>query len=377
MTDFFRSKQKNFSMKKKIVTIVGTRPQFVKAAVMSRLLRSAEWNDSFNEVLIHTGQHYDDSMSGVFFRELDLPNPDLHLQVESGGHGRMTGSMLLRIEEALEEQKPDIVLVYGDTNSTLAGALAAAKMGIPVAHVEAGLRSYNKSMPEEINRLLTDNISDWLFCPTQTAVSNLEKENIRKGVYLTGDIMFDAILFYQEKLRQSNPHQLLQSIGLNDGFTDEPFLLATIHRASNTDDPAKLSAIMQALGRSRQRIVLPLHPRTRKMLIQHQIQAQSNIRVTEPVGYLAMLLLENRCQAVVTDSGGVQKEAFFMQKPCITLRDETEWTETVESGWNTLAGTEPEKILSAIQQLHKPSRYPAFYGDGHSAQQMLKALLDH
>lgn len=364
-------------MKKKIVTIVGARPQFVKAAVMSRLLRSAEWNDSFNEVLIHTGQHYDDSMSGVFFRELDLPNPDLHLQVESGGHGRMTGSMLLRIEEALEEQKPDIVLVYGDTNSTLAGALAAAKMGIPVAHVEAGLRSYNKSMPEEINRLLTDNISDWLFCPTQTAVSNLEKENIRKGVYLTGDIMFDAILFYQEKLRQSNPHQLLQSIGLNDGFTDEPFLLATIHRASNTDDPAKLSAIMQALGRSRQRIVLPLHPRTRKMLIQHQIQAQSNIHVTEPVGYLAMLLLENRCQAVVTDSGGVQKEAFFMQKPCITLRDETEWTETVESGWNTLAGTEPEKILSAIQQLHKPSRYPAFYGDGHSAQQMLKALLDH
>ncbi|MBW7847357.1 MAG: UDP-N-acetylglucosamine 2-epimerase (non-hydrolyzing) [Bacteroidales bacterium] len=362
---------------KKIVTIVGARPQFVKAAVMSRLLRSAEWNDRFSEVLIHTGQHYDDSMSGVFFRELDLPNPDLHLQVESGGHGRMTGSMLLRIEEALEEQKPDLVLVYGDTNSTLAGALAAAKMGIPVAHVEAGLRSYNKGMPEEINRLLTDNISDWLFCPTQTAVSNLEKENIRKGVYLTGDIMFDAILFYQEKLQQSNPHQLLQSIGLNDRFTEEPFLLATIHRASNTDDPAKLSAIMQALGRSRQRIMLPLHPRTRKMLRQHQIQVQSNVRITEPAGYLTMLLLENRCQAIVTDSGGVQKEAYFMQKPCITLRDETEWTETVESGWNTLAGTEPEKILTAIQQLHKPNRYPAFYGDGQSAEKMLKALLDH
>ncbi len=359
---------------KKIVTIVGARPQFVKAAVLSRLIRSNEWKGRFTELLLHTGQHYDDNMSAVFFRELQLPKPDIQLRITGERHGLMTAQMLTQIEEVLMQQKPDMVLVYGDTNSTLAGALAAAKLTIPVAHVEAGLRSYNKAMPEEINRLLTDNVSDWLFCPTQTAVQNLEKENIRRGVFLTGDIMYDATLFYQKKLRQAELNSILKPLGLDEDFIRQPFVLATIHRASNTDDPKKLASIMQALGQSGRQIILPLHPRTRKMLNRHRIAVEHNIRITEPAGYLSMLLLESCCQAIVTDSGGVQKEAFFMKKPCITLRNETEWIETVESGWNYLTGSDGDKILQALEKPETPLIQPNFYGDGQSASKILQEL---
>ncbi len=349
---------------KHIVTIVGARPQFIKAAVLSRLLRSSPWKERFTEVLVHTGQHYDENMSEVFFREMDIPEADINLNVGSGAHGKMTGEMLARIEEALLAHKPDLVLVYGDTNSTLAGALAAGKLCIPLAHVEAGLRSYHKAMPEEQNRIVADHLSDWLFCPTDVARRNLEREGITRGVHIVGDIMLDASLHYRQLAAQRPSRLNLPS----------EFYLLTIHRAENTDSPARLAAIVDALNRVELSAIFPVHPRTRKMLAAHGLVFAPHIRLMEPVGYLDMIELESKAKFIVTDSGGVQKEAYFFRKPCVTLREQTEWVETVESGWNRLAGANAEEILRAMASVTTSPSHPSFYGEGDCAARILKLL---
>lgn len=362
---------------KKIVTIIGARPQFVKAAVLSRLIRTEKWNDKFTEILVHTGQHYDQNMSDVFFTDMEIPKPDYNLNIGSGTHGKMTGQMLISIEEVLLKEKPDILLVYGDTNSTLAGSLAASKLHIPVIHVEAGLRSFWKYMPEEQNRILTDHISDFLFCPTATAVENLKKEGITKGVYNVGDIMLDANLFYQDKLQKEKEQGIdrLEKIkALNFDIKNNDFILATVHRAENTDNIDKLKNIIDAFNSIATNIVLPLHPRTRKIITENNFKLNSNVIVIDPVGYFEMLDLELRCKCIITDSGGVQKEAYFMKKPCITLRDQTEWVETVESGWNTIAGTEKDNIINRYNKLRKPESHIEFYGKGETGSKILMTL---
>ena len=352
-----------------LVTIVGARPQFIKAAVLSRLIRE-RYSGELSEFLVHTGQHYDDNMSDVFFRQMRIPEPAVNLAVGSGSHGQQTGAMLAAIEQVLIKREPDRVLVYGDTNSTLAGALAAAKLGIPVAHVEAGLRSFQRAMPEEINRVVADRLSDLLFCPTITAVNNLAAEGIQTGVHLVGDVMLDAFLYYR---------RLVEEDGMGNRLPrgiPEDFYLLTLHRAENTDDPARLKAIIDALnGLKGQFGVFSIHPRTRKMLSAQGLVLAPHIRAIEPVGYLEMLALESRCRFIVTDSGGMQKEAFFFAKPCITLRDRTEWIETVQSGWNTLTGADPEKIRHAFESVRLPTERPGFYGDGETGSRILSILL--
>ena len=325
----------------KVLTVVGARPQFIKAAPVSRALHEA----GITEFLVHTGQHYDYGMSQRFFDELDLPEVDINLGIGSGGHAAQTGEMLTRIEEQLLAQKPDVVLVYGDTNSTLAGALAAAKLNLKLAHVEAGLRSFNKEMPEEINRVLTDHCADLLLCPTQTAVDNLAKEGVVDGVYLVGDVMYDAMVQFMQKAEASS--SILNILGLET----KGYLLATIHRASNTASRDKLTGMLTALNQCGHKVILPLHPRTRAALEGFGILVDefTNITVIDPVGYLDMLLLERSALAIVTDSGGIQKEAYWMHIPCVTMREETEWVETVHSGWNVLAGTDTQRILEGIR----------------------------
>lgn len=326
----------------KIVTIVGARPQFIKCAPVCRELRKTA-----NEILVHTGQHYDEFMSGAFFRELEIPVPDFNLNVGSGSHGAQTGHMLLGIEEILQDTRPDCVLVYGDTNSTLAGALAAAKLHIPVAHVEAGLRSFNRAMPEEINRVVTDHLSTQLFCPTAVSVKNLAKENITVGVHLTGDVMYDAFRFNTKIADHKS------SIATRLNLTPGGYILVTVHRAENTDVPERLKGIMIAiseLANSGETVIFPVHPRTRKRLGSFVRNMPEKLRLIEPVGYLDILQLENRAKLILTDSGGMQKEGCWAKTPCVTMRDETEWVETVESGWNQLAGAEPTRILQAVQQ---------------------------
>ncbi|GHV93503.1 UDP-N-acetyl glucosamine 2-epimerase [Spirochaetia bacterium] len=353
----------------KMLTIIGARPQFIKAAVLSRYIRENP-SCGVTETLVHTGQHYNQNMSDVFFTEMGIPEPKINLHVGSGNHGKTTGHMLDKIEEVILDRKPDALLVYGDTNSTLAGALAASKLHIPVAHVEAGLRSYMMAMPEEQNRRLTDHLSTWLFCPTQTAVGNLRKEGItdsksvgrpdadKKKVEMTGDIMYEASLYYREK----------SNIQING----KGFILLTIHRAENTDDPARLAAIVGAVNDlADYQFVFPVHPRTRKVLEQQNLKFASHVRVIDPVGYLEMIAYEAACSAVVTDSGGVQKEAFFFQKPCITIRDSTEWVELVDSGWNTLVGTDTDTIVNAVKDIRIPNDYPQLYGDGHCAEKII------
>ncbi len=352
---------------KRIVTIVGARPQFIKAAPVSRALRR-----KYHEVLIHTGQHYDRNMSQLFFEEMQIPRPDLNLDVRSGSHGMQTGLMLIKIEEVLTTESPDYVLVYGDTNSTLAGALAAAKLDIPVAHVEAGLRSFNRQMPEEINRICTDRISDLLFCPTRTAVRHLKGEGITSGVYLTGDVMLDAAHFFSALADEKS--NILTSLGLDP----KQYILVTCHRAHNTDDRKRLGGIVDALIQSGSRVVFPLHPRTRHYLKQygllHLLENASTVRIIEPAGYLDMISLEKNAYKIVSDSGGVQKEAYFYRVPCITLRDETEWVETVEDGWNVLVGSDPDRIRTAIQSFDPPSKQSDHYGDGHASERILEQL---
>jgi UDP-GlcNAc3NAcA epimerase len=346
-----------------IVSVVGARPQFIKAATVSRHLRRAH-----QEVLVHTGQHYDEQLSDVFFAQLDLPPPDHHLGVGSAPHGRQTAQILERLEDVLLQEKPDRVLVYGDTNSTLAGALAAVKLHIPLAHVEAGLRSYDRRMPEEINRVLTDHCADLLFCPTVTAVENLAREGITNGVHLVGDVMYDSLL--QQTPDDSDARQILRGWGLEPG----EYFLATVHRAANTDDAARLGTILQALGELSLPVVFPIHPRTRKAIAVAGLSLTPNIHLREPLGYRDMLVLERHARSILTDSGGVQKEAFFLGVPCVTLREETEWPETVECGWNVLAGAEPERIVAAARRPAPQEERPLLFGDGHAAEKIVRSL---
>jgi UDP-N-acetylglucosamine 2-epimerase len=326
----------------KVVSVVGARPQFVKCAPVSCELRKVA-----KEVLVHTGQHYDDSMSGVFFRELGLPEPDYHLAVGSGLHGQQTGEMLKKLEDVFLKEEPNVVLVYGDTNSTLAGSLAAVKLHIPVAHVEAGLRSYNRKMPEEINRVMTDHLSALLLCPTETAVENLSREGLTKGVHLVGDVMYDALLGGVEIAKRTS--KILDRLELKP----HRFILATVHRAENTDQCERLEGLVTALtelARAGHTVVFPVHPRTQKQLGMHSCQLPKEIVQVDPVPYLDMILLESMARVILTDSGGIQKEAYWLQTPCLTLRDETEWIETVQSGWNQLVGTNPQRILRAVDE---------------------------
>jgi UDP-GlcNAc3NAcA epimerase len=361
-------------MSRSIVTILGARPQFVKAAAVSRSLASL----GLRESIVHTGQHYDPSMSDVFFDELGIPAPSHHLGVGSGSHGAQTGAMLEAIEKVLLDLRPDAVLVYGDTNSTLAGALAASKMHLAVAHVEAGLRSFNRRMPEELNRVATDHLSNWLFCPTATAIENLAAEGIGasgdrvdRQVLEVGDVMFDATrLFFERAMERA-------TVGPARGLAGEPYVLATIHRAENTDDPRRLGRIVKALRTvaSTCRVVWPMHPRTRKALASSADGDLGLVEVVEPVGYLDMLWLERHARVVVTDSGGVQKEAFFASVPCVTVRDETEWVELVESGWNRLAPPDGScDIAEAIGAASAGRPDFAPYGDGEASRRIAEAL---
>ncbi len=338
--------------------MVGARPQFVKAAPLSRALRRR-----LREVLVHTGQHYDREMSGAFFDELGIPPPDRNLGIGSGSHGEMTGRMLEALEGVLREVGPAMVVVLGDTNSTLAGALAAAKLGIPVAHVEAGLRSFDPRMPEEINRRLTDHVSSLLFAPTVAAVANLRREGITRGVHRVGDVMQDAVLANLARARR------------RVGAVRPPgeYYLATLHRQENVDDPARLRAILSALERLPRPVVWPLHPRTRRRLREWGLRPGGTIRIVPPASYLEMLVLEEGARAILTDSGGVQKEAFLLGRPCITLRDTTEWVETVAAGANQLVGADPRRILAAVRRADRArGRWArsAVYGGGHAAERI-------
>jgi len=402
----------------KIVTIVGARPQFIKAAAVSKAIQTFNWRGSYSgrlsskkriqEILVHTGQHYDYLMDKVFFEELELPKPNYHLGVGSASHARQTGMMLERIEPILEKEKPEIVIVYGDTNSTLAGALTAAKLNIPVAHVEAGLRSYHRIMPEEINRLLTDHLSTFLFCPTTRAVQNLLKEGIKDGkskvVKKVGDVMYDSILYYSKLADKKST--ILENLNLitsedsltkkflpgwQTGTTRNPqsaicireYYLATLHRAENTDNPKRLKSILKALneiGRDTT-VIFPLHPRTKKMMkAYHLFSETQKIKLISPVSYLDMLKLEKNAKAIFTDSGGVQKEAYWFRVPCFTLREETEWVETVESGWNILVGTMMKKIVEEIKHgggRKRTSKRMKIFGDGKASEKIVQILFHH
>ena len=368
--------KKRWLLKKmKVVTIIGARPQFIKAASFSRVFRLQH-----SEVLVHTGQHYDLNMSNVFFEELGIPKPDYNLEVGSGNHGVQTGRMLEKIEEIILKEKPDGILVYGDTNSTLAGALAASKLLLPVFHVEAGLRSYNMLMPEEQNRVLTDHISTLLFCPTKTAVDNLAKEGITSGVYNTGDIMYDAVLSYSviAERRYKQGVWLDELCNANDtiiNLIEKQYYLATIHRAENTDDSDKLLKIFAAFEKLDKPVLLPLHPRTRKMLSELDMQ-MSNIVTIQPVGYLLMLYLIANAYMILTDSGGLQKEAYFLRTPCTTLRDQTEWVETLEDGWNVLTPINTNSIIRTSNRAldHQKYAHSSLFGDGHAAEHIARSI---
>lgn len=361
-------------MSLKIVTVVGARPQFIKAAALSRAIRS-EYAGRIDEVLVHTGQHYDDNMSKVFFEKLDIPHPKYNLGISGHQHGAMTGRMLEGVENVLLQEKPDWLLIYGDTNSTLAAALAAAKLHIPIAHVEAGLRSFNMGMPEEVNRILADRVSSLLLCPTETAAKNLKAEGVNRGVHNVGDVMYDVALFYRDRARQNST--VLQILGLTPGA----FALATCHRAENTGDPQRLSSILSALAEiaTQMPVVLPLHPFTRKRIgVYGLAPLLGQLTITDPLPFLDMAALEQASRVILTDSGGVQKEAFFYGVPCITMRDETEWVETVDLGWNQLVGAFTPSILSAaskIMQNPPKSVSEKPYGTGKAASDILALMI--
>jgi UDP-GlcNAc3NAcA epimerase len=359
----------------KIVTVVGARPQFIKAAPVGRAIRDAARNGArVSEILVHTGQHYDDNMSAVFFDDLGIPAPDYELGIGSSAHGAQTGAMLAAVERILERERPDWVLVYGDTNSTLAGALAAAKMGIPVAHVEAGLRSFDRTMPEEINRVVADHLAARLFCPSSVAAANLAREGIRTGVRIVGDVMAEALAGAarraETKEAEDGGRFGLGRLGLEKGG----YILATVHRAENTDDPVRLRGILAALesvARDRP-VVFPVHPRTPKAMetagwSPDPNTAGAGLRLIEPVGYLEMVRLESGAAMILTDSGGIQKEAYWLKVPCVTLRDRTEWVETVESGWNILAGAEERRIIRAVRNFRRPATSKTLYRRGLQA----------
>ncbi len=354
---------------KKIITIVGARPQFVKAATVNRQFTIY----GIEEKIIHTGQHYDANMSDVFFEEMEIPKPTYQLNIIANTHASMTAQMMMGIEPVLQAEKPDAVLVYGDTNSTLAGALTAAKLQIPIIHVEAGLRSFNMEMPEEINRILTDRLSSLLFCPTDAAIQNLKHEGFDSfptKIIKNGDVMQDAALYYAEKAQSKST--IIKALNLKD------FVLATVHRQENTDNPQKLQDIVSGLNRINREIqlVVPLHPRTKKLL--HQVNLQPEFTIIEPVGYFDMLMLLQSCKMVITDSGGVQKEAFFFAKHCITLREQTEWVELVQHGFNQIVGTDPQKLLKSFQHFsNKTSDFNLnLYGQGKAAEIAVKEIVE-
>jgi UDP-GlcNAc3NAcA epimerase len=362
----------------KLCTIVGARPQFIKAATISRAI--AEHNrlipDSshIKEVIIHTGQHYDD-MSVKFFQELEIPEPGYHLKIGSGSHGQQTADMLAAIERALIKEQPDWVLVYGDTNTTLAGALAAAKLHIKIAHIEAGLRSFNREMPEEINRIVTDHLSTLLLCPSRTAVNNLKSEGIRTGVELTGDVMFDALQYALTKT--PNHPAILHRLNLKAAS----YLLATVHRPENTDDSRRLRNIMIVLSElaEQETVVFPIHPRTKKMLdnsLSLRSELNPALKIIGPIGYFDMIALQQAARMILTDSGGMQKEAYWLKVPCLTLRDETEWVETVDIGWNILTCADRQKIVNELRHFTPPTEHPSLYGDGHAGKNIVNAFLE-
>lgn len=350
----------------KIATILGARPQFIKASVVSNAFVKA----GFEETIVHTGQHFDVLMSDIFFQDLNLPQPHYHLNIHSLNHGAMTGRMMEKIEELLLQEQPNWVCVYGDTNSTLAGALVAAKLHVPLAHVEAGLRSYNRQMPEEVNRVVTDHLAQLLFAPTDLAVQCLQSEGIDRGVHLVGDVMLDAILTYQAQAARTS------TILTQHDLKRDRFYLATIHRPSNTDNRDRLSAILNSFTRLDLPVVFPIHPRTlsciHKMELSHYLTHDSIVAIA-PASYLDMLALESACRGIITDSGGIQKEAYILKRPCFTLRDETEWKETVETGWNQLV--QPENLPEAIANFTPPSISPDLYGQGNAATRIAETLL--
>jgi UDP-GlcNAc3NAcA epimerase len=355
----------------KIVTVVGARPQFIKAAAISRVLLTCR-ERGVSEVLVHTGQHYDDKMSEVFFRELGIGAPAHNLGIAGGTHGAMTGRMIESIEQVLLSERPDWLLIYGDTNSTLAAAIAASKLHVPIAHVEAGLRSFNMKMPEEVNRIVADRLSSLLLCPTDTAVANLDNEGLRAGVHLVGDVMYDVALHFAAAARQSD---ILKQLGL----TPKQYVLATCHRAENTDTAENLAGVISGLARvaASKRVILPLHPRTQGKIREFGLSdALDGITVIEPVSYLNMVALEKNAEVIVTDSGGVQKEAFFYDVPCVTTRGETEWVETVAAGWNVLVGTDAERIVSEVLSPNRRARANVRpYGSGDAAQRIVDLVL--
>lgn len=372
---------------KKIVTILGARPQFIKAATVSRAIavnNKKEYANPIQEVIVHTGQHFDANMSDVFFEQLDIPKPDYQLSISSLSHGAMTGRMLEEVERLLIQEKPDWVLVYGDTNSTLAGALAASKLHIPIAHVEAGLRSHNLAMPEEVNRVLTDRVSDYLFCPTQTAIDNLNREGFpfstpqrqTQQIENVGDVMYDAVLYYRERAKKT--------VNLSDWRVEEKaYALCTLHRQENTDDPVCLENILAALRKIAADIcpvLLPLHPRTRKKIdVLSGAKWLDGIMVLEPVGYLEMQRLQMSARMILTDSGGMQKEAYFHQVPCITLREETEWVETLENEWNHLSGSNYSEIFSTAKKYmttRLPNNQSKPFGDGLASEHIVDLLIN-
>ena len=346
----------------KIVSIVGARPNFVKHAPLSKKIR-----ENFDEIIIHTGQHYDYEMNKIFFDELGIPEPDYHLGVGSGTHGEQTGTMLQRIEKILLEEEPDLVIVFGDTNTTLAGALAASKLHIPVGHIEAGLRSFDRDMPEEVNRVLTDHCSTILFCPTKTAVTNLGKEGVTDGVYLVGDVMVDAL---EDGVKIAEQKSIIPDrLGLVSG----EYLLATVHRAENTDNPDRLRNIVEALSEI-ENLVFPCHPRTENAIKRIGLWDRVKDSVIKPVGYFDMLMLERNARKILTDSGGVQKEAYILRVPCITLRDNTEWVETVEDGWNVLVGADKGRILRAVEDFECRGVQRAVFGAGDASERIVEVL---
>ncbi len=348
-----------------VLTVVGARPQFIKAFPLSRVLR-----DRHEEVLVHTDQHYDEELSGVFFEDLGIPEPEYNLGVGSDTHGRQTAAMIEGVEQVIEEESPELVLVYGDTNSTLAGAIAAAKREPALAHVEAGLRSYNREMPEEINRVLTDHAADLLFAPSESAANTLVQEGRKDGVYVVGDVMYDALLWAQDVAYSEST--ILEDLG----YEPDQFILATVHRAGNTDNRDRIESIISGLSRTSLPVAWPMHPRTEARLKEYELwdDVTGYFDVIEPVGYLDFIRLVDAAAQVATDSGGVQKEAFFLDTPCVTLREETEWVETVESGWNVLAGTGTEAIGRELASHDVPSQKPEPYGDGNAAERIVEAM---
>jgi len=352
----------------KIISIIGARPQFIKVSSLAKKLRR-----EFNHVLVHTGQHYDYLMSKVFFKNLDIPKPKYNLEIGSSRHGEQTGKMLISLEKTILKEKPNLVLVYGDTNSTLAGALAAAKLQIPLGHIEAGMRSFNKQMPEELNRITTDHLSDLLFCSSRISVNNLKEENINKHVYLVGDIMFDTLLRTLPSIDKKSTVLKINKL------LPKQYAVLTIHRASNTDNKKNLSSIIDALIKSKEKIIFPVHPRTKKYIKKYNLlnkTKMNSIIPIEPLSYLDMIKLEKESKLILTDSGGIQKEAYFLKIPCVTLREETEWVETQQYGWNKLVGTNSKKILRSIKKYQIPKIYKKHYGSGKTSKSINNIISD-